>query len=178
MRGHRTFLIACLVAAAASVGDRTQSRPAHGESFPGWPTTFEGRTLTRVELEDREQRFFETFPGMVARFTDGEREIVLRWIHEGTHQLHPATVCFRGRGFEIEPRDGVVDRLGRRWGTFRATRDETVFEVSELVYDTHESWSDVSAWYWSATLQHSSGPWWAIMVARNLQGKVRPRDGD
>ena len=53
MRGHRTFLIACLVAAAASVGDRTQSRPAHGESFPGWPTTFEGRTLTRVELEDR-----------------------------------------------------------------------------------------------------------------------------
>jgi len=30
-------------------------------------------------------------------------------------------------------------------------------------------WTDVSAWYWSALLGSSEGPWWALTVAENAQ---------
>ena len=165
MRSQITFLAVCLVAWVLSFGGSPESvRPAAG-AFPGWPSSFEGRALVPIELEEREKRFYEDFPGQVARFSDGEREIILRWVSEETHKLHPAAICFRGRGFEIEPRDGMLDASGRRWGTFRASCDGEVFDVRELVYSETESWSDVSAWYWAATLRRTSGPWWTVMVA-------------
>ncbi len=165
MFGQREFLIACLVAAAATFGTRFENASTNTDSFPGWPATFEGRALERIELEARERQFYEDFPGEIARFSDGEREIILRWVAEETHFMHPAATCFRGRGFVIEPLKGILDSEGRRWGTFRATREDGAFEVRELVYNDTECWSDVSAWYWSATLARTEGPWWAVMVA-------------
>lgn len=165
MRGQSAFLVACLFAALASLArPASSSAPSHA-GFPGWPDEFEGRLLVPVALEKRERTFYEAFPGRVARFRDGDRQIILRWVSEETHLMHPAATCFRGRGFEIEPRDGVVGVDGRRWGAFRATRSGVAFDVREIIYCEHQSWADVSAWYWSATLGRTSGPWWAAMIA-------------
>src|SRR3954471_9584540 len=66
---------------------------------PPWPAEFQGRLLTRVPLADAERRFLGDFPGAVARFTDGQRDLLLRWVTQPTRRLHAADDCYRAWGF-------------------------------------------------------------------------------
>ena len=45
----------------------------------------------------------------------------------------------------------------------RAARPGETFDVCERIFD-HDgnAWTDVSAWYWAATMGQSAGPWWAV----------------
>jgi hypothetical protein len=119
-----------------------------------------------------ELRFAQDFPGRIARFTDGEREIVVRWVSQETRRLHPASDCFRGSGYSVEPQPLVIDNDGNRWGSFIASRSGEQLTVRERIYDQEgHAWTDVSAWYWSAATGKSRGPWWALTIAskqRNL----------
>ena len=164
MLGRSLFLVACTISASLAFATRPSVEPK-SRDFPGWPSTFEGAELERVEMNERERDFYAEFPGYVARFTDGEREIILRWVEQPTQHLHPAATCFRGRGFDVTPAGGLQGVDGRTWGSFRAQRDDDRFTVRELVYTDGRSWSDISAWYWSASLGRTQGPWWAVMVA-------------
>jgi hypothetical protein len=151
----------------------SQSKYASAEKsdapFPGWPNSFEGRELTPLPLSEREQRFGRDFPGRLARFTDGKREIIIRWVTQPTRKLHPASDCFEGIGYGVRPGALRLDRDGARWGSFIATRGTERLLVSERIYtDAGDSWSDASAWYWSAIGQNSPGPWWAITVAERI----------
>lgn len=141
------------------------------EAFPGWPTVWEGRTLRPLTLTAREERFTRGFPGRVGRFSDGQREIILRWVNRSTRQLHPASDCFRGSGYEIASLPLVQDGEGRRWGAFAASRDGVRLRVRERVSDGQNgAWTDVSAWYWAALLGRTHGPWWAVTVAEREGG--------
>jgi hypothetical protein len=60
-----------------------------------WPTHFRDQPLTQLPLGEVEQRFARRFPGAIARFTDGERVLIVRQVTRPTRQLHPATDCFR-----------------------------------------------------------------------------------
>ena len=164
--GQALFLGLCLFAAAAPcLQGRGASRP-DGGAFPGWPTQFEGRPLRALPLTALEARFEQGFPGRVGRFSDGQREIVLRWVSRETRQLHASSDCFKASGYRIEPLP--LQRVGeQRWSRFRATRGAQVLEVRERISDrTDGQWSDVSAWYWAALLGRSQGPWWAVTVAQ------------
>jgi hypothetical protein len=165
------YMIACSLAAAIPLlptHSRDLATNSSGATFPGWPTHFEGRTLTRLPLSEREERFGRDFPGKVARFTDGEREIIIRWVWEATRRLHPASDCFEGIGYRVRPAALRVDEAGARWGSFTATRGGEGLRVYERIYRDggRDGWTDVSSWYWSAALsEKSAGPWWAITVA-------------
>ena len=98
MRGLIAFLLVCAVAAAAPFWAPSTVRPADGP-FPGWPATFEGMPLRLLPKTEREGRFEQDFPGRIARFTDGRREIIVRWITQESRTLHPAADCFRGLGY-------------------------------------------------------------------------------
>jgi hypothetical protein len=167
MRSNGFYLVACLLAALVpwlSVNSR-QSGETSGIAFPGWPAHFEGRELKMLPLEERERRFMEDFPGRIARFTDGEREIIIRWVTEGTRKLHPASDCFEGVGYNVHPLPLRVDGAGERWGSFKAVRGNEQLRVYERIYtDTGQSWTDVSAWYWAAG-ENALGGWWAVTVA-------------
>jgi hypothetical protein len=76
-------------------------------------------------FSSREERFAADFPGRIARFSDGHREIIIRWVARETRALHSASDCFKGLGY----------------------------------------WTDVSSWYWQATMSKTSGGWWAVTVA-------------
>ena len=165
MRGTRCFLIVCLLAAASGHVSGWADDSARGSSFSGWPDSFEGRAIEEVALTSKEAEFYRSFPGEIARFSDGKQQIIFRWIDEPTQHLHPAATCFQGQGFVIQLMDGLVDERGSHWGVFRAIRGEESFVVREQVYTNSETWSDISAWYWSATLGRTSGPWCAVMVA-------------
>jgi hypothetical protein len=171
VRSTALYLAACLLAAVVPLLP-LKSAPRGAETsaaFPGWPTHFEGRQLTALPLSEREQRFGGDFPGRVARFTDGEREIVVRWVTEASRKLHPASDCFEGVGYRVEPLPLRVDDTGQRWGSFMAVRQNEKLRVFERIYaDGGDSWSDVSAWYWAAAGDASAGPWWAITIAENI----------
>jgi hypothetical protein len=168
------YITACALAALVPLlphaqsrhrGDRNSSR-----EFPGWPKSFEGRTLTALPLSEREERFGREFPGRTARFTDGRREIIIRWVTEPTRKLHPASDCFEGLGYSVKPSALRVDAQGSRWASFTAVRGDERLGVYERIYtERGDGWTDVSAWYWSALGEKSVGPWWAVTVAEREQ---------
>jgi hypothetical protein len=164
----RVLLFACALAAIVPLlGARPSTMPAG--DFPEWPTHFAGKPLHTLSLGAREERFAADFPGRIGRFSDGEREIVIRWVSRETRKLHAASDCFRGIGYSITPRPLAVDKDGARWGTFVARRGEERLDVRERIYDAHgNQWTDVSAWYWAATTGKSQGPWWAVTIASRV----------
>jgi hypothetical protein len=180
MQVERAPLIAllCFCAIAALVpllGATPPTAPAG--RFPGWPTHFAGKPLREIPLGAIEQRFAADFPGRIGRFSDGRREIVIRWVSQETRKLHPASDCFRGSGYSITPRPLAVDIDGSRWGSFLAARKGERLEVRERIYDASGSeWTDVSAWYWSATTGKSSGPWWAMVIASKQASASKQRN--
>lgn len=145
--------------------------------FPGWPETFEGRPLRPLPLAEGERRFLGGFPGRAAKFTDGKREILLRWVAEPSRRLHPSADCLRGAGAAVRPLPAWRDRQGRLWGCQEMTRDGRRFRVRERIIasacsagnDTVAAWTDVSSWYWAAVLGRTQGPWWAVTVAEKLE---------
>lgn len=158
------FLVACALAALAPLAS-PQPVPIETANFPGWPTSFEGRPLRALELTAVEQRFVPSFPGRIGRFSDGQQEIVMRWISVPTRKLHAASDCFKGSGFHVTPLP-LETTAGTTWGSFSAERHEQRLHVREAIVDgSGKRWTDVSAWYWDAARGETQGPWWAITVA-------------
>jgi len=158
------FAALCCLAALAPFAAPSRGAPGH-DRFPGWPASFEGRAITPLPLSPLEERFQHSFPGRVGRFSDGKREIILRWVSAGTRKLHPAGDCFKANGYALVPLP--IQVLGeQRWSGFTARRGSTALEVRERIVDsTGAQWSDVSAWYWAVQMGQTKGPWWAVTVA-------------
>ena len=174
MRHKLVYAGACALAFLAPWLSASPKPPGGGSAeavFPGWPTHFEGRALTRLPLSEREVRFGGDFPGRLARFTDGRREVIIRFVTGATRKLHPASDCFAGIGYRVRPMPLKVDEAGARWGGFTAERGVEKFLVYERIYaEAGGSWEDVSAWYWAAVGGNGLGPWWAVTVAERQAG--------
>lgn len=154
---------------AAALTPLLASERAHSESGAPleWPHEFRGRPLMRVEFNDDARRFLANFPGSVARFTDGEYDIIMRWVHEPTRRLHPAEDCYRGWGYEVAQSRIHNDGDGTRWRCFKAKLGAQEREVCEQMRDLEgQHFTDVSAWYWSATLHETDGPWLVTTISR------------
>lgn len=161
----RYFLLICLCAALAPLARAFLGEPATSVAFPGWPTHFETQPLTPLPLTPLEESLQQEFPGRVGRFSDGKREIILRWVTQETRKLHSSSDCFKANGYRIEAlplkRDGEA-----LWSRFVAARGKVRLDVAERIYtESGGQWSDVSAWYWAAQLGRTHGPWWAVTVA-------------
>lgn len=167
-RSHIFYIVACVLAALVPVlwAQPESSRAAREVVFTGWPTQFEGKTLTPRPLTQLELRFATDFPGKIGRFTDGKREIIIRWVTEPTRKMHFASDCFQGLGYTVKPLAVHRDEHGLLWASFAATKGNEKLRVHERIHnDAGESWTDVSAWYWSALRHEDGGPWWALTVA-------------
>lgn len=161
-----TFLLICGAAALVPLLRLPGSAPAGTPGFPGWPSTYDGRPIRQVALTAREGGFLRDFPGRIARFTDGEREIIIRWVSAPTRTLHSAAACMKGKGCAIMPLLPRRDSEGKSWYEFLAKSNGESIHVSECITDPDgRSWGEPSAWYWDALLGRSQGPWWAITVA-------------
>jgi hypothetical protein len=165
------LMLAALLAALAPVlgrlwGDRPSRDTAERDAFPGWPTHLEGHALHPLPLSPRETLFVREFPGRVARFQDGRREIIVRWVNAPTRLLHPAADCFKGVGYAITPLPARRNADGHVMSCFRATRGNETMTTCELIRGPDGAhWPDVSAWYWSALLGGSPAPWWSYVTA-------------
>lgn len=167
----RLSMLVLLAAAAISgasplLGSRHGETSAAQEAPPAWPATYDSRKLTPLPLSSRELAFAEGFPGRIARFTDGSRELVVRHVRKATRRLHPASDCYKGLGYEIDPLPLRHNRNGQPLGCFTARKGGHRQVVCEGLHDAAGNvWSDVSQWYWDALLGRSRGPWWSVVVA-------------
>ncbi|SFF51513.1 hypothetical protein SAMN05518865_10199 [Duganella sp. CF458] len=163
-----TFATLCALSALAPLAFDGSTSGTVAAGFPGWPASFEGRKLTPLPLTAIEARFQQNFPGRVGRFSDGKREVVIRWVDQGTRKLHASADCFKANGYQLTLQP-VKIADAERWSGFIAMRGTQKLEVRERIADGHGGqWSDVSAWYWAAQLGQTNGPWWAITVAQNV----------
>lgn len=166
MSALRVLLLSAMLAALTPMIDG-RSEALTTPALPPWPHEFQGRPLTPMALSADERKFLSGFPGDIARFTDGERDLILRWVTRPTRQLHPAEDCYRGMGFEVSATRVHADRDGARWRCFEVTRNGTTRSVCEQLRDREGAhWTDVSSWYWAATLQRTEGPWLVTTVAQ------------
>lgn len=165
----RMLLAAALLAALVpltGIGARAMPPPDGSRPLPPWPHELQGRPLVRVPLADSERKFLVGFPGDVARFTDGERDVILRWVTQPTRRLHPAEDCYRAWGHRVSAATIRADREGVRWRCFTAQKGGVERRVCEQVRDAEGAhWSDVSSWYWAATFDRTAGPWLVTTVA-------------
>ena len=159
------LLAACLAAVAPLIA-RQWTAAATPDDFPGWPTHHEGRALVQLALAPREDAFARDFPGRIGRFTDGHRELVLRWVATSTRRLHPAADCFRGNGYRVTTRPMQLAANGAPMSCFAAHGRNDVFHVCEqMVGIGGGTWPDVSSWYWHALWSGRGRAWWSIVVA-------------
>lgn len=140
-------------------------------AFAEWPDTLEGQRLRPLALSAVEERFAAQFPGAIARFTDGRRNVTLRHVTKATRKLHPAADCYRGLGYAIsnvrlayrtdDAKPGALQRC------FTASKGHRDLLVCEYIEDrTGQSYTDASAWYWESVTGNSHGPWLAVTTAR------------
>jgi exosortase/archaeosortase family protein len=130
-----------------------------------FPHEFDGKELKDLGLSAREQFFLNDFPGEIKRFTDGNREIIIRYVKTATRKLHSASDCFSAIGYIIKPLPLKIDESNKKWACFNANKDEEKLNVCERIYtENGESWTDVSSWYWSA-INGENKDYWAITVA-------------
>jgi exosortase/archaeosortase family protein len=164
------FATMCLAAAVSAIGEGRPSAEWATSDEPEWPTHFQGRALIRLPMTPKESGWLKGFPGAAARFTDGEREVLVRRVDRPTRMLHPASDCFKGIGLAVGQAE-VREIDGDRWSCFTAGKGGTARQVCERIQDSgRRSWTDVSAWYWNAVLQRTAAPWWAITVAEMPAG--------
>jgi len=147
----------------------TPAMPSETPASVEWPSIFEGRTLRPLALSAVEARFAQQFPGVIARFANGERIVTLRHVSKPTRKLHPAADCYRGLGYRIDDihlhrRPGATEHAMQR--CFIAHQGLASLRVCEYITDAAgQSFSDVSAWYWAGITGKSQGPWQAVTTA-------------
>jgi len=134
-------------------------------AFPGFPSEYDGRKIEALPLSADEAEYHRTFPGRVGRFTDGSKQIILRWITRESRTLHPAADCLSASGYSVRPGPVRVDRESKHWGCVLAVRSGERLEACEQIYDSQgNSFSDVSSWFWNALAGRTRGPWWAVTI--------------
>lgn len=167
----RSLIIVLIHLGAALIPFATKHDAAAStqRGFPGWPTELAGRPLNPLPMTAQERGFSQGFPGKISRFSDGNREIIIRYVERPTRRLHPSADCLRGSGYRVSTQPLRRDGEGRLWGCVLAARDGERYRVCEHIRDgVGNGWYDVSSWFWSVMLQGGEGPWWAITVAEEV----------
>lgn len=160
MRYAFLFALAMLSAGAPLLPQRVAPPPPAAS----WPTTFEGRPLQRLAAGPGDALLARDFPGHVARFGDGRRQIVLRQVSRATRLLHPPRDCFAALGYAIAPLP-MRRVAGGHASCFEARREGVRLTVCEHIRASDGAvYPDVPSWYWPALTGNSAGPWIAAMT--------------
>jgi hypothetical protein len=157
MRKLVAYALACIAAAVAPLAADARPAPA---AFDGWPTQLDGRPLSRLPDTPEELRFYAEHPTKHARFSDGQRIVLMRWADARIEGFHLAGPCFRAFGFELHE---LPPRSGER--CFRATRGEVTQRVCEHIRDGKgRTFPSMEAWHLAQALRTTEPPYLGVSV--------------
>ncbi len=144
---------------------------------PVWPTTLDGVPLHEAAdttgSTDHEAPVRRQFAGHSARFAARGSAVVVRYVAGATRELHSSRDCYRGAGYATKPLPIRRAPGGADYGCFDARRGGEAYVVCERVRTVATdapAFTDVSSWYWQATLGRVHGPFWAITVVQPVEG--------
>jgi hypothetical protein len=171
-----SFLVLCVAAASAPAwAPRVSPREPSGQ-FPGWPALLPPG-WSQVALDPTEAAYTERFPGRVARFQNGQQQLVVRYIEQPSRRVHPSSHCLAASGYDLQPAPMGADGP-HQVGAWIATRGAQRMRVEEWVVSADgQQHSDVTAWFWSAILGYSRGPWVAYTRSTPLPRAGTPSMG-
>ena len=157
MRKLVSYVLACVAAAAAPLV--ADARPAT-RAFAGWPSQLDGRPLTRLADTPEETRFYAEQPTKHARFSDGQRVVLMRWADERIEGFHLAGPCFRAFGFQLqELAPSSVESC------FRASRGDVTQRVCEHIRDGKgRTFGSMHAWHLAQLLGSTEPPYLGISI--------------
>lgn len=159
----RPVLLATAVLLAAGAPLLPHAAPSAPPLAP-WPASLDGHPLRRIAAGPGDAMLARDFPGHVARFSDGRRQIVLRQVSRATRMFHPPRDCFAALGYAIQPLP-MSPVAGGYASCFEARRRGTALKACEHIRDVRETvYPDVPSWYWPALTGTSPGPWLAVMT--------------
>jgi exosortase/archaeosortase family protein len=169
------LLAVCLAVVVSCMNMFQHELSAQSDDFNGWPKSFEGQSLYPLSMSDWELNFASHFPGRIAKFSDGRRQVIMRWIRRETRQLHSLQDCLKGSGYAISRQSISIQEGGQRWVNFTAEKPGSCLSVKERITDdAGGAWTDVSQWYWSALTGKTRGPWLAVSVIEEELFKSAP----
>lgn len=156
-------VLLCATLAVVS-GFFLQTRAPTG-ALPPLPANFEGRALVPVPPNANDAAFARDFPGRLSVFRQGERQVLWREVLQPTRALHSSLDCLRATGWSVKEKPVFTDADGGWWGAAEATGPAGTRRVRERIADAAgRTWTDVSSWWWAATMGDTRGPWTAITV--------------
>lgn len=122
--------------------------------------------LEPLPMTDAEISFAGSFPGELANYRWGRDQVILRRVTVATRKLHPSRDCLRASGFQVGESRTVTLADGSVWARFDAFHDGMRWTVHERVTSdcNGSTWTDVSAWFWSAFARPLNGPWQAETI--------------
>lgn len=158
MRQLVPYVLACFAAAAAPIF--ADARPTRHD-FPGWPSQLDGRPLTRLPDTPEEIRFYAEQPTRHARFSDGQRIVLMRWADERVEGFHLAGPCFEAFGFELQE----LPARAASESCFRAQRGDVVQRVCEHIRDGQgRTYASMRAWRLAQALRTTEPPYLGVSV--------------
>ena len=131
------------------------------------------RSSKTVNRQPVSSEAFQTSDHLARLWANDEVARILAARDESLNKAEAASGfrLFSGLGYSIKPLALHRDDSGSLWSSFSASKGNERLRVYERINsESGESWTDVSAWYWSAL--HQGGPWWAITVAEKELGPV------
>jgi len=162
------MVAALAIAATAPLLPKASVPQAQGATFGGWPRTFDGEPLRPLAAGPQDAWFARDFPGKVARFAAGGKQVVIRWVNAPTRRLHPAAHCFEGAGYQLSPLPMGRSANGALMSCFSARKDGEALRICEQLRGTDEAtWPDVSSWYWSALAAPAGSSFWSYVVVEH-----------
>lgn len=133
-----------------------------------WPGQFDGVALIPLPMTEVEKNFQRGFPGSIATFQCGQKQVILRRITQASRKLHPSADCLRASGHQLGPVHIHSDDQGRHWAGCSAKKAGNHYLILERITDQHGgSWTDVSSWYWHALVYPDRGPWLAQTIIQH-----------
>lgn len=149
--------------------DLTKKREARVITPPSL-THYRGQLLTPIPHSPLEESFQKNFPGQLASYSfqneRGSHQLIIRTVNQATRKLHPSSHCLRAMGFTLGRPVLIRDAYEEAWVEYPATKKGRNFLVRERVISLDDSslspapsWTEVSAWYWSALQNPDGGPW-------------------
>jgi exosortase/archaeosortase family protein len=175
--GRRLLAVFAAAAAAAALSplfvSQTSISASNAHAKIDWPKFWNGSALIPQPMPDEVAKYLQDFPGDWAQFEweATGKSVLLRICEVPTRKLHSAENCYLAMGGKCHAEASRKDDNGHVWSRFKYTSpadsvvyvQQCYFSISnpprgdalEVWLDGAQSWPDISAWYWAASLPGS-----------------------